>query len=318
MKEADMMNDDSLSEAIQLIRTGKKADAQLILEPYILANPQNIQAWMWEAEIFPDDSDKIKVLEICLEHNPGHPQVSQALKLLRTRAGVFSVPEPATAPPVNIPEVLPPIAPAPILEKPPVVAQVSSPAQKPAVRETSREPAIEHKHPDWPTVNGLVDFSEIRVIYVRRIPTYYAEIDAMYVVQNKDYRVKFAHAKKTSLSPFDAEILTSTYTTGKGITVSYNPRNPAKAWVHEWDPRVVKRGLRKFKDRPDIREAISRRYKSRMMNGFWLTLGGIAATIIMSLIFSELGGAYVLFYGVIIIGIFYFLSGLIGWLWNMD
>jgi hypothetical protein len=315
-----MITNEALTEAIQLIKSGRKAEAQLILEPYIQSNPQNIQAWMWEAELFPNDVDKIKVLEICLEHNPEHPQVTQALTILRKRAGIFSVPEPVAPPPVILPDVPPP--PLPLYddepEQEPVIQPVSRPAEKPAARTSNRERPIERKHPDWPLADGMVENSEIRVLTVNRIPMYFAEIDAMYVAQGRDYGIKFKYAKKTSISPFNAEILTSTYASGTGIKVSYNPHNPSRGWVDEWDPKVVKRKLREFKDRPEVREAISRRYKSRMMNGFWLTLAGIAVTIIGSMISAQLGGFYVLFYGMIIFGIFYFLSGLVGWLWNMD
>lgn len=91
------MTDDALAEAIRLIRAGKRPEAQLILEPFLQANPQNIPAWMWEAEIFLDDRDKIKVLEICLEHNPDHPQVLKALEILRARTGQPVIPPPAAA-----------------------------------------------------------------------------------------------------------------------------------------------------------------------------------------------------------------------------
>jgi len=177
---------------------------------------------------------------------------------------------------------------------------------------------IERKHPDWPMVDGVVEFAEIRRITVNRIPMYYADIGAMYVAGGQDYNVRFKYAKNTSLSPFDAEILTSAYAPGTGIKVSHHPRNPSRAWVDEWDPKVVKRNLREYKDRPDVRAGISHRYKSRMMTGFWLTLGGIAATIIGSMIFSGLGGFYMIFYGAIITGILLFITGLVGWLWNMD
>jgi hypothetical protein len=44
-----MANDEVLIESIQMIKAGRKSEAQVLLEPYILANPHNIQAWMWEA-----------------------------------------------------------------------------------------------------------------------------------------------------------------------------------------------------------------------------------------------------------------------------
>ena len=140
----------------------------------------------------------------------------------------------------------------------------------------------------------------------------------MYVAQGRDYNVKFAYAAKTSGSSFDSEILTSNYPPGQGITVSHDPRNPRRAWVDEWDPRVVKRKLKEFKDRPEVRKTIARRHRSQMLTGLGMAGGGIAGTVILSMIFSQVGGYVVIFYGAIILGIIYFLIGLVGWLWNMD
>lgn len=81
------MATDTLSEAIALIKAGKKAEAQKILEPFIEANPQNIAAWMWDVETWPDWKTKIKVLEMCLKHNPGDERVRQALASLSIRQG---------------------------------------------------------------------------------------------------------------------------------------------------------------------------------------------------------------------------------------
>lgn len=65
-----MPDGNALAESIQMIKAGRKAEAQLVLEPYIQADPHNIQARMWEAELFSADIDKIGVLEVCLEHDP--------------------------------------------------------------------------------------------------------------------------------------------------------------------------------------------------------------------------------------------------------
>jgi tetratricopeptide (TPR) repeat protein len=82
-----MTNDEILAAVIRLIKAGKKDAALSILEPFLLKNPNHIQAWMWQAELFPRDNDKIRVLESCLQHNPGNPQVTQALNFLKNRSG---------------------------------------------------------------------------------------------------------------------------------------------------------------------------------------------------------------------------------------
>ena len=318
-----MTNDETLRQAVQLIQSGRKAEAQLILEPLIQMDPQNILAWMWEVEIFPADCDKIKVLEICLEHNPGNPRVMRALEIVKTRSGLLPAPKPANPLRVPVPVVTAPPPPSPASQPSapraaPLVPPVASPEKSRVSQARSRQRPIENKHPDWPVVDGIVDFSQVRILTVNRIPTYYSEIDAMYVVKSRDYRVKFKYAKKTSLSPFDAEILTSNYHSGTGIKVSYDPHNPGRAWVHEWDPRLVKRKLREYKDRPEVSAEISRQYRRRMLRGLWITSAGVVATVVGTLIFSQLGLAYVVFTGAIVVGLFYFITGLVGWLWNMD
>jgi hypothetical protein len=72
-----------LNSAIQLIREGRKQEAQRILEPILEANPGNIQAWFWYVETYPTLEKRIQVLEMCLNLNPGNTQVAQALQTLK-------------------------------------------------------------------------------------------------------------------------------------------------------------------------------------------------------------------------------------------
>ncbi|GAB4541434.1 MAG: hypothetical protein Fur002_09850 [Anaerolineales bacterium] len=81
-----MTNDEIIAAAIRLIKAGKKEAAQSILDPFLLKNPNHIVAWMWKAELFADDHEKIKVLEDCLLYNPGNAQAQQALSVLQARA----------------------------------------------------------------------------------------------------------------------------------------------------------------------------------------------------------------------------------------
>jgi hypothetical protein len=71
-----------LNNAIQLIREGRKQEAQRILEPLIKADPANIQAWFWYVETYPTLEKRIQVLEMCLKMNPGNAQVMGALQTL--------------------------------------------------------------------------------------------------------------------------------------------------------------------------------------------------------------------------------------------
>jgi thioredoxin-like negative regulator of GroEL len=70
---------DPLEEAAALIKAGKIVEAQEILHPFIRANPQNVDAWLLETETW-NTAGKLRVLEICLEHNPGNARAQQALK----------------------------------------------------------------------------------------------------------------------------------------------------------------------------------------------------------------------------------------------
>jgi hypothetical protein len=71
-----------LNNAIQLIREGRKQEAQRILEPLIKADTANIQAWFWYVETYPTVEKRIQVLEMCLKMNPGNAQVLGALQTL--------------------------------------------------------------------------------------------------------------------------------------------------------------------------------------------------------------------------------------------
>jgi RNA polymerase subunit RPABC4/transcription elongation factor Spt4 len=80
---------DILKDAINLIRAGKNADARRILEPYIIANPHNIEAWLWETEAREDIASKLKILGMCLSQNPGEPLVIKVLAALKTRQEIL-------------------------------------------------------------------------------------------------------------------------------------------------------------------------------------------------------------------------------------
>lgn len=316
-----MANDDTLVESIQMIKAGRKAEAQLVLEPYIQANPHNIQAWMWEAELFPVDADKIRVLEICLEHNPDHPQVKHGLEILRTRCGIHAPLVETTAPisPIFPNTSDPMTAPDPLI---PAEQSIVSPAAPRSVERTTgqvpqREQVKTKKHPDWLSNTGIVDTSE--VLRVRsQLPMYRAGIAAIYMVSGKEYHVQHSAARKNRLASMDAEILTSNYPRGSSVTVRYDPKHPNRARVDDWEPAETRQKLKQFKDRPEIRKILSGRHRKRMLTGLTWGAGGIVATIISVAVLPKFIGYYVVFGGAIIYGLFTFFSGLVGWLWYWD
>lgn len=80
-----MSNEDALNKAIMLIKQGEKENARPILESILKKDPTNIQAWLWETEVFSALPTKIKVLEACLKQNPENPQALRALGALKKR-----------------------------------------------------------------------------------------------------------------------------------------------------------------------------------------------------------------------------------------
>lgn len=79
------MSAEELKQAVNLIKAGKKIEARMILEPIIVAQPQNIQAWVWEIETRENDAEKIKLMEACLLHNPDSNLIKKALAALKTQ-----------------------------------------------------------------------------------------------------------------------------------------------------------------------------------------------------------------------------------------
>jgi tetratricopeptide (TPR) repeat protein len=138
-----MSNDYVLAEAIQLIKSGKKHAARVMLERYLQRNPDNIQAWMWEAETFPDDSDKITVLEACLKNNPGDAQVTQALNFLKSRAvPAKSVSPFTTSPFIDSPSTSSPFTNTPASAKKPLPFIDTPPVKQPPPFTTTTSPFL--------------------------------------------------------------------------------------------------------------------------------------------------------------------------------
>ncbi len=71
-----------IQRAIDLIKQGRKREAQSILETHIRANPHDIKSWFWYVETLDAIDKRIQFLEVCLKQNPGNLQVIQALEML--------------------------------------------------------------------------------------------------------------------------------------------------------------------------------------------------------------------------------------------
>jgi hypothetical protein len=72
-----------VNTAVTLIKSGQKEEAQAILKEIIRTEPHNIPAWFWMVETLETDSDKLRVMEVCLKLNPGDPKVQKAYDMLK-------------------------------------------------------------------------------------------------------------------------------------------------------------------------------------------------------------------------------------------
>lgn len=90
-----------LNNAIQLIRQGRKTEAEQILQAVIRNDPKNINAWFWYVETCATTEKRIQALEMCLKLNPGNPQVMDALQKFR---GMRPMPSSAYSQPEEKPE----------------------------------------------------------------------------------------------------------------------------------------------------------------------------------------------------------------------
>ncbi len=74
-----------IQQAIDLIKQGRKREAQSILEVHIRANPHDIKSWFWYVETLDSMEKRVQLLEVCLKQNSGNPQVIKALEMLRDK-----------------------------------------------------------------------------------------------------------------------------------------------------------------------------------------------------------------------------------------
>ncbi|MFN8380785.1 MAG: hypothetical protein U0V02_02535 [Anaerolineales bacterium] len=88
-----------VQQAIDLIKQGRKREAQPILEAHIRAAPHDIKTWFWYVETLDSLEKRIQLLEVCSKQNPNNPQVLKALEMLREKLA------PSHSTPVSSPKV---------------------------------------------------------------------------------------------------------------------------------------------------------------------------------------------------------------------
>ncbi|HVO69265.1 MAG TPA: tetratricopeptide repeat protein [Aggregatilineaceae bacterium] len=119
---------DWLSRAIELVKAGKLDEARQALLQILRENPGNETAWLWLAQTFQGDAQRIEVLEQCLKCIPGSQKARQGLEFLRSRrteaapSAPQATPKPVSGPsgiqPQPLPAPVKPVQPAPEKTKP--------------------------------------------------------------------------------------------------------------------------------------------------------------------------------------------------------
>jgi hypothetical protein len=79
------MLEDDLNRAIALNKSGWKMDARQILERIVKDDPKNDKAWMWLADTYPENTNRIIVLEEWLRNNPDNSTAQKGLAALRVK-----------------------------------------------------------------------------------------------------------------------------------------------------------------------------------------------------------------------------------------
>lgn len=79
------MTSELLHEAIALIRASKMDEARQIIFDIIRNEPQNEVAWIWLAETFSSDLDRLKVLNACSQNIPDSKIVNMAISKLKKK-----------------------------------------------------------------------------------------------------------------------------------------------------------------------------------------------------------------------------------------
>jgi ribosomal protein L40E len=85
------LSENDLRQAILLIKSGNKTEAQKILKSILETDLSNIHAWVWYVETLPTINQKIRALELCLKYNPGNERVEKGLAVLRNYQGQPSI-----------------------------------------------------------------------------------------------------------------------------------------------------------------------------------------------------------------------------------
>lgn len=119
-----------LNQAVALIKSGQKLEAQRLLQSILKTDPKNEIAWMWYVETLPDVRSQVHGLEQCLRLNPDSKLAQQGLA--RLKASLAPEPE------VELPSFLKADAPAAPKSAPPPQETPPAPPNRPTPPRTSQ------------------------------------------------------------------------------------------------------------------------------------------------------------------------------------
>jgi hypothetical protein len=77
------MSADSLRQAILLIKSGKKSEAQCLLKSVIQAEPRNEGAWLWYVDTLSTEAERAETLKWCLVFNPDSSAAKRGLAVFK-------------------------------------------------------------------------------------------------------------------------------------------------------------------------------------------------------------------------------------------
>ena len=79
------MDDETLQQAIQLSKDGRKVDARKLLRPFLEVDPENEKAWLWYANSFDSTDEKLKALQNCLVYCPNSKMAFEGIRVLQSQ-----------------------------------------------------------------------------------------------------------------------------------------------------------------------------------------------------------------------------------------
>ena len=147
-----------IHQAIDLIRQGRKKEAQPILTELIRSNPHDVKSWFWYVETLDTNESRLQLLEACLKQNPGDQKVLQAVDMLRNKK-TLNPPSQPIRPPSQV--INPPSKPIQSRTQPP--AQSPSPTSPRGdyyspfpIKYEDREPEPAQSAPELTNTGGLL------------------------------------------------------------------------------------------------------------------------------------------------------------------